>query len=178
MKKILSVLIFASAALWGTLAMAQVPASFPVELVQPDNWTVDQSDKTENRIIAYVDPANDNRIEVLARNVVRDTHATQLFEEFDKQLVSSSFRQNRAPSEKSIPLTVSNQERKGQWAEYEFKSSSTEVPITVVTFAFTAQGKAETKAIILVGYFATDNKDAGLSAFNAMISKMADKAAE
>ncbi len=173
MKRFLSILAFASVALFGTLAMAQVPNNFPVELSQPENWNIDQSDQADGRVIAYVDPSNDNRIEVLHRNVARDTHAAALFSEFDKQLVSTSFNVRVAPREETYELVSPGQSRKGTWAEYEFKSS-VEVPITIVTYAFTVQSSA----IILVGYFATENRTAGVEVFKTMISKMVDKAAE
>ncbi len=173
MKRFLSILAFASVALFGTLAMAQAPDNFPVELSQPDNWTIDKSDQADGRVIAYVDPTNDNRIEILSRAVVRDTHATALFTEFDKQLTNNSFNPRSAAHEETYDLVTPGQTRKGLWAEYEFKSS-VEVPITIVTFAFTVQSTA----IILVGYFATENRTAGVEVFKAMISKMVDKAAD
>ena len=173
MKRLLSILAFVSVALFGTLAMAQVPDDFPVELVQPEGWTVDHSDQADGRVIAYVDQSNDNRIEILSRQVVRDEHATALFDEFNKQLGGSGgFKVRTAPQEKTVELAP-GQSRKGTWAEYEFTSTA-DVPIYIVTFAYTVSKRA----IILVGYFAKENYDAGLGVFNTTIDKMVDKAAE
>ncbi len=173
MKRFLSILAFVSVALFGTLAMADVPEDFPVELSQPEGWNIDHSDQADGRVIAYVDPTNDNRIEILYRSVVRDSHASALFDEFNKQLSSSSgFKVRIESKDESIEL-VPGQSRTGKWSEYEFTSTA-DVPIYIVTFSYFLANKA----IILVGYFAKENYDSGKNVFKSMIGKMVDKAAE
>ena len=154
-----------------TLASAQSPSSVPVILSQPKDWKVDMSDTSDRRIIAYVDPTNDNRIEILARNIVRDAHADTLFEAFHNQLTLSNFSIVDPSRERSFDLSNA-QRRTGKWAEYSFGAS--EVPINIVTFSFTVQNTA----FIIVGYFAAANRAVGIDALEAMIRNMLDKPEE
>ena len=177
MKRLLSIITFVSVALFGSLAMAEGVDDLPVEVVAPENWTIDHSEQGGGRVIAYVDQSNDNRIEILSRTVTRAEHATALFDEFNKQLGNSNgFIAREKDDDKTFDLAP-GQMRKGKWAEYEFTSTA-DVPISIVTFAFSAQKAGQTTAIILVGYFAKENADAGKDVFKSMIGKMVDKSAE
>lgn len=149
-------------------AAAQSPAEVPVVLFQPDAWNIDNTDVSDRRIIAYVDPKNDNRIEVLARDLVRESNAPALFEAFNDQLLKSNFGVIEPPNERTFDTNDAKQ-RTGKWAEYSFTSS--EIPIDIITFSYTAKNTA----ILLVGYFANINRSAGIETMKTMIANMIDK---
>jgi|GEM_PF-4489748 len=139
----------------------------PVTIAAPADWKPQNDAIGEGLLAAFVDPKTENRIELLSKQIIREEHAAALFEAFSNQLVSSGFIVTAQGTEKSFDLTDGTI-RKGTWTEYTYITS--DIPISIVTFIFTAQSHA----IIVVGYFSRAERERGIETLQTLIQNMAD----
>lgn len=166
----LALLTFSATLAIGQTAQAQDQepdfAKIMVHIVQPDGWE-DFLHKTPNppkeRIALFIDPQTEHRIEVMARFQTNETHTNALVTSFHEHLRNTL--DVKSDSEKIYELD-DGQPRTGRYVIYSTRES--EVPITVVTFAFPA---AEA-AYLVVGYFANVTRDEGLKTFDDFIRRM------
>lgn len=166
MKRIVTALSFAFC-IMSAPALAQAEP-LPIEIVKPNHWNAETPSDNSELAAQWSDPKTESRIEVYSVRIARDQHLNSLRQAFEEQLAKSNFNRTAAPEERTIPL-VNATKRTGTWTEYEFVGA--DIPISVVSFVFSASGTA----IFVVGYFARPNRTEGLEAFEYAISQMIEK---
>lgn len=171
MKRIIKILAFATLTCLGCLTFSDVAfaqtanTDLDVQITAPANWETKQDEMNSERCAVYVDPKSEHRIEVMVRRNTRTKHAEALFMAFNEKLRENlDVHSNIA---KTYDLT-GGVTRKGQYVEYKTRESN--VPLSVVTFAFTT----EETAYIIVGYFANAKREEGINAFDSFIRSMVD----
>ncbi|MBR4984243.1 MAG: hypothetical protein IKY83_00695 [Proteobacteria bacterium] len=136
-----------------------------VNLVAPDKWESVTPEQNDSRIAVFVENATENRIEVMQKELAKESFANTFFEAIDEELRQNSFKVEQPFKKKEIQLS-NGKKRTGMAASYKY--DLTEVPINVQTFSFSE----DSTTYIVICYFAQANKESAMKAFNDFLKKM------
>ena len=169
MKRVALILLPLALIIFATPAFAQETANkngVTVAIVQPQGWKT-ATEKDERRIASFIESRTENRIDILSKLVIREEHAPALFEAFADQIIENGFTMVTPGFEKSFNLS-DGRKRNGEWSEYNYTTSN--IPISIVTFTFTAQNMA----YIVVGYFSRAERESGIEKITELIQNTVD----
>lgn len=135
-----------------------------INLTIPDDWKENKEEQNSSRVIVLNDQKSENKIEIYHREMLQETHASLLFAQFNTYLEENNVT-SESGGEKTIELSDGNT-RTGEY--YIHKYTSNDITISVHSFMFVSG----LHAYIAVGYFIKAEQDAGVEAFEKMLSNM------
>ena len=139
-----------------------------LRLVFPEGWEKStEENKGVNASVVLKDTKSEDKIEVYHRNMLLESSASMLFEQFRTHLEQNGLILDETPLDGSRTITLSDgNSRIGEY--HVFKFSTKDITIEVVTYGFSVG----LHAYIAVGYFIKAEHDPGIDAFEKMLTEM------